>query len=568
MALTLAEILDLEVIRHGEPEIVAGHAHLTRPVRWVHISEQADIASYLKGGEMLLMTGIGLGADPQVHRRFISQLDEVGVSGVLIRLGAAFDELPAALIGEAERRGLPLVALHRRIGYMEVTEQVHRAIVNRQLELLAKAEQIRRDFTDLVLRGVSLPRVLQRLAAITRCPIVLEDAAHQVVEMEPQGLEPGEVFAVWERHSRTGHRDADGTVRSQDGAPGCAWLSISIRGEEWGRLHALAIGRALDDIDLLALDRAAAAVGVVLLTERDWRSAADAARGALISDILNERYRDAREFFRRARSLGIELDDRQLAAIVVDPVGLDDQATAEGFTEAFRHEIRRRLLTEVRAAVAGAGSVSLSALDGDRVLAIIGCPAGRDTRAMLTGIGHDVCERIGRLGDVRLTPVVGVSDETTAPGLRRAIEQAADATRFGRAIPEPGVHHFADLGVFHLLLPLAQGPHLASYVESELGPLLTHDSTAAQPLLPTLRCYLEHSGRPSAAAGALHIQRRTLYHRLARLTRLLGRDLDAAEVRLRLLVALRGLDLLRRQSPAGAAAPADLPGDGALRLGG
>jgi purine catabolism regulator len=145
--------------------------------------------------------------------------------------------------------------------------------------------------------------------------------------------------------------------------------------------------------------------------------------------------------------------------------------------------------------------------------------------------------------------VVGVSDESAAPGLRRAIQHALDAARFGsRAAADAGVHHFGDLGIFHLLLPLSEGPQLASYVEAELGPLLTHDSSAALPLLPTLQCFLEHSGRIGVTSCELHIQRRTLYHRLARLTGLLGRDLGSPDVRLRLWVALRGLELLRRRS--------------------
>ncbi len=112
MGPALADILDLYVLRRGEPEVAAWHDRLDRPVRWVHISEQADIASYLKGGGMLLMTGTGLSRDPAAQRCFIQELDDAGVAGGLIRLGAAFDELPAALADEAVRRDWPLVALH------------------------------------------------------------------------------------------------------------------------------------------------------------------------------------------------------------------------------------------------------------------------------------------------------------------------------------------------------------------------------------------------------------------------------------------------------------------------
>ncbi len=52
--LTVAEILRLDVVQRGRPEVVAGAENLDRPVRWVHISEQPDVAEYLMGGELLL----------------------------------------------------------------------------------------------------------------------------------------------------------------------------------------------------------------------------------------------------------------------------------------------------------------------------------------------------------------------------------------------------------------------------------------------------------------------------------------------------------------------------------
>jgi PucR family transcriptional regulator, purine catabolism regulatory protein len=107
------------------------------------------------------------------------------------------------------------------------------------------------------------------------------------------------------------------------------------------------------------------------------------------------------------------------------------------------------------------------------------------------------------------------------------------------------VYHYGDLGIYHLLLPLAEGPRLANYVEAELGALLEHDARNRTPLVATLRSFLDHGGHVSAAARDLFIERRTLYHCVGTITRLLGRDLANPDTRLRLSVALRALDLLQ-----------------------
>jgi purine catabolism regulator len=46
---TVAEILALDVLQHGLPEVVAGRDGLENEVRWVHISEVPDIAHLRRG---------------------------------------------------------------------------------------------------------------------------------------------------------------------------------------------------------------------------------------------------------------------------------------------------------------------------------------------------------------------------------------------------------------------------------------------------------------------------------------------------------------------------------------
>jgi purine catabolism regulator len=61
MALTVSDIL-------GVPGLalrpLAGEASADRPVRWVHLSELEDPTPWLKGGELLLTTGGGIGTSP------------------------------------------------------------------------------------------------------------------------------------------------------------------------------------------------------------------------------------------------------------------------------------------------------------------------------------------------------------------------------------------------------------------------------------------------------------------------------------------------------------------------
>ena len=102
---TVAQVLELDVLRRGNPQVVAGAAGLEHPVRWVHISELADVAGMLRGGELVLTTGVMLPAEREPLARYIEDLADVGAAGLVVELGRRYaDELPRPLVRAAERR--------------------------------------------------------------------------------------------------------------------------------------------------------------------------------------------------------------------------------------------------------------------------------------------------------------------------------------------------------------------------------------------------------------------------------------------------------------------------------
>ena len=240
--------------------------------------------------------------------------------------------------------------------------------------------------------------------------------------------------------------------------------------------------------------------------------------------------------------------------MVVDLANMPVVAERRRLTEAQRQRIRLRVMELLREAITEQGCTALTGIEGDRVLAVV---AGPPPRRQASGPAAALTRAAGSLQravaatDHDLSVVMGVSSETLPEALRQAFEQAAEAAAFGRSSRRGGpAHHFGDLGTYHLLARLAQGPELAAFVEAELSPLLDHDARSSAKLLPTLQAYLDNACRKTDAAQELWIQRRTLYGRLARIERLLGRSLNDQDTRTRLTLALQGLGLLRQRQPA------------------
>ncbi|MGH3411883.1 MAG: PucR family transcriptional regulator [Marmoricola sp.] len=546
MAVTLRDVLALPSLRGAGAEVVEAAEHLDRPVRWVHVTELPDIAHLLKGGELLLTTGLGLRSGGQQHRRFVRQVAEAGVAGVLVELGPGLREIPAGMRRAARQSGLPLIAVHRETRFVEITEEVHRAIISQQYETLRRVEEIGRAFTTLLLDGADTQQVLARLAREAGNPVVLENGAHQVVGYaDPSGAPATDLLAAWDAHSRSGHHEtARGSVHRADGDPSCAWVSIWLRHDSWGRVHVLETHRSTDERDRLVLDRAGMAVGLSMLSRADAENVSDRAASAVIADLLGGRILSGEEVLRRAGSLGSDLAGARLVALAV---AASEQRAAAG-DEARRQRLRLQVRAELRAAIREHDCQGLLALDGDQVLAILAVPRRLEHATCLAGIAGSLRRRVDAVAPgARAT--MGASRTSEPDDLPRAFEEARIAVQFGRDDDAQVLHRFGDLGTYPLLVRLARGPELAAFVESEIGPVLQHDAQRPSPLLPTLRAFLGNAGRKADAVRELHVQRRTLYARLARLEGLLGRSLDDQQTRTRLTLALQGLDVLGRSVP-------------------
>lgn len=543
MAFTVADVLKLDVVQAAEPEVVAGWPGASARVRWLHISELPDIGSLLKGGEILLTTGLGIGATETEQREYIHGLAAAGVAALAVELGRPWAELPPALIDAADAAGLAVVVLRRESKFVEITERVHSSILSRQHELLLKAERLASEFTRLVLHGAGADEIVKRLATFVRNPVIFEDALHHVLEIDGHGTPPQELLASWEHHARTRHKDWN-SPEGEDGACDCVRTPVRVRHELWGWLHMRAVNSGFDAFDQLAMDHATAALGLTLLSEQNALQLSINARGALISGILGARFSSTEEVLERARSLGVDLLTKDLYAVEVDS-GIADLTQDRKLSEHERNRLSADVTKAVTDAMTTAGLVGLTGLLGDRVLALVGVGRRASLRSVMTKLHAEAAESLDERFGCRAR--IGVSAQVGDRSIGRAFDEAAEALKFANRSNAGSMQYYEDLGFHQLLLRLPE-TDLARYTESELGPILQHDANSNSPLFETLTVYLRHGGNKSSAAKTLCIERRSLYHRLDRITELLGRDIDDPEIRTRLMLAVRSRELLRARS--------------------
>ena len=506
---TVADVVGMEEVQAAHPRVVAGWSRLHRPVRWVHVAEVPDIAQLLRGGELILTTGIALPEDHDALAEYIRELAEAGVSGLGIELVRRYTQMPRELVAAAEKWELPLIALEREVPFVAITEAVHARILHGQLAQLRIQEHVHRAFHALG-PAASPSDVVSLMSELAHCPVVFEGPAHRPLAVAAGTVPLEALLAGWEARCR----------RLGEHGPG--WLAAPVQpsGQPRGRVVLLVEGEP-QVLHHAVLETGASMLAVGWLLAGTPAALEHAAQRTLVDDIVNGRCSSVNELHVRARSLGVTLRPHRLATLAVrsDPPFCHEQAVVQALE-------RTRTVGVV------------GQLRDDLVYALVAVPS-QETHAARAGAvaaelrqgyaGHPECLAVG---------AAFLGEDADLEDLRRSFADADEAARATLGSGDERVSTIQDIELRGLLRLLSDDPRLQRFVASQLRPLWEHDEQHGTRLIDVLTAFLSSAGNKSAAATRSHMSRASFYHSLERLADVLRRDLEVPEVRVALHVAL------------------------------
>ncbi|HEY2314504.1 MAG TPA: PucR family transcriptional regulator [Streptosporangiaceae bacterium] len=548
---TVAEVLGLEPVRSGAPRVLAGADRLGAPVRWVHVIELAHPAHLLRGSELVLSTGIALPDDAAGLGRYVAELASVGVSALAVELGSRYARsLPPALVAAAADHQLPLIVLERETQFIEITEAVHARIIDAQVAELRSAERLHQVFTELAVSGAAADEVVAQASTLAGCPVILANLAHQVLACAPLGQDAASLLAGFSGRSRA-VRVAGRT--GFDATSGWLVTSVGARGQDWGRLI-LVRGAPPAPGDEALIERAATTLALGRLLDHQRESLERQAHRTVLATFLGMGYGERAEAEARARALGVPVAGRLLVAVVVrvakrGPVmGIRGARSPALGSPALGSPALEPSATASVAAAAVADAFAdvcrqlrvpalVSSLDDDRVAAVLALSPRANPDAVLTRLAAELRPRLHE------DDVIGAGSAVdSVSAVQRSL---LEADHVAAAAPGGGArqpfYRLPDLRLRGLLHLLRDDPRLQAFAERELGPLLVHDDSAGTQLMAALTAYLAAGGNKAEAAKNAHLARPTMYERIRQIEDVLGVDLEPAESRLSLHVALLAL---------------------------
>jgi purine catabolism regulator len=156
-AVVAERVLNLRPVHIPAPDLA---------VRWVATSELDDPAPFLKGGELLLTTGLETKGWRREWRDYVARLIDVGVSGLGIGTGLTHPEPPIDLVRACERAGMNLIEVPRDTAFVAVSLRIAELLEEEQAEAARVALDLQRRLTAAASRPRAAPAIVETLARL------------------------------------------------------------------------------------------------------------------------------------------------------------------------------------------------------------------------------------------------------------------------------------------------------------------------------------------------------------------------------------------------------------------
>lgn len=461
----------------------------------------------------------------------VESLAEIGAAGV-----AVVGDVSQTAINIANERQIALLVLPEETGLAGIERAVNKLILNQAAQLTERAVEIQRQLTRLSAENRDLKSLLQVMARATAKPVVIHDDAGVITAqvyptmgrrgMSGRSLMQNLPYAEFQKWLETKAPSSQGSIAS---SPIGYTTVLTVEKRVVAYLSLVAKDDAMDDFDHLVLSYAADVCSIELAKTRAIETAVEQARGDWVQMWLSGTSTDDDLLATRAQQSGF---DPQTNYVVVVYRAISDNGQnlpLESLIPLVRDDMLRRQIEGVVGRYI------------DVIVALY--PIENVTQTNRVRIAIE--ELRGQLATRTASGLVAAGISRSCEGLgvlREAYREAKDAVSIAHELGNfEQTTFYGDLKLYQLLLGLKEYnlEHMGRFYEETLGSLIEHDERKQSELIRTLAGFFEANGNLAQAAKDLDVHRNTLVYRLERISELTKLDLNDADNRLILHLALK-----------------------------
>lgn len=475
-------------------------------ISWVSITELDDPTKFLRGGEVVLTTGVHHATEER-RREFVRRISGVPVAALGFATGFVHQSVPDEIIDTAREVGLVLFEVPLPTPFTAISRWFADRLYDDRYKLLRQVAAAQKELVAALVNDLSLRSLVLKLNGLLGVAVAVIDAHGELLASSPGRT-------VWppvsELHVVAQQLNRDEYAQSQSPSAMTA-AAVDIEGVTVAYLCA-ATSPELSTLMQFAVDL----IGLELARRQAVLTGNREMLGQVIEDVLAEHV-SAEESIRRFAIHGLDINSS--FRVLVGDVDCSPERL-------------RRIPWNVAELVGEHSEDLFAALVDDSVVTIDA--SGRDSDQ----VAGALLETLSRLGS---GAAVGVSrPHRGVHGLRIGLFEARRAVSQG-----PGRHSAEEVNQLSLpgLLLFNSTVPVRDIALATLRPMIDHDRQRGTDLVNTLRVYLDSDCSAARTAEALFIHRNGLQYRLERIATLTGCNLASVEDRAHLWLALSALDI-------------------------
>ncbi|MEX1019211.1 MAG: helix-turn-helix domain-containing protein [Litorilinea sp.] len=532
----------------ADSQLLAGEELLGRPVSWAcSLRPSPPAFPKLDGNELALIDMNDLRKlDPKM------QLDRVvrSLEGARIAAVAVQGPFAPSAVDAARASHLAFFHLPDTVPLVQVERAVIRLIVDRAGYIAQRSSELQRELNQIALDGGGIEKIASRLHQFAQQPIVIlkEDGSlagsaglsnvgekgwNQILAALPNimslrswavtrpaaaaGQEAGvmPLASAVTIEAQPFREAVIVPIAANDGIRGyCLLLRPGLPGSQKG--NSVQEISAVEEISVL---QGAGAAALEWAKQNAIGIAEDRMRATFVDELLASEVADEQAWIQRGTSLNYDLT-RPHVAWVIDARNVPNWPTPLiRFLDSLNVHAPYSRREE--------GLLLFWPIDNAK--------SGRELKVVANDLVSHLQER-----NPQAQLVIGIGRPAAGPAeWLHSRQQARESWRLGKEWKGAPVTYFGDLGLYQLLTALGANPEAARFFRKTLGRLISHDDNKNAELVETLEAFFACHGNLSQTANRLHIHRNTLTYRLERIATITQLDLDDADARFSLQLALK-----------------------------
>ena len=525
--------------------VVAGAGGLHRIIKNITIMEVPDIVQWLKGSDFVLTSFFCIKDDPDAQVRLVQDMARFGCAALAIKTDRYVKTLPPEMIAAADSLSFPLLEIPREVSYIDIINPLMEGLLDHAAGVLRQADIAFRWLQQVLLSNQGLEAALATLQRMIKYDLTLECPELGLIlttSEDSNPLRPLSKEAI-RKLSNAYHPLFLQRNRKESEVP-----SLVIPITDPSSVHAFLTvenyqqKQGLSPTIQAILDHTIPLIGMEIMRLHSRSVLEHQQINSFVEELITQDFKSDKAMLERARYLGLNLTHPCLLLVFnVDEFSSPNkQNPAEKEAQLLKAQLQRDLTHQLKQ---NSPAPFIVGLRGDSLVVVTTWPPEQG-KEEIPSSAYKLAQNIllylkWSFPSLQFTGGIGLPQQSVRKvGL--SFSQAWKAIVLGSQVYGSGrVYCYDRLGVYRLLCSHSDIEELIALRDEILGPLADYDKKQRANLLETLAAYFSHNEDINTTAEALFVHPNTVRYRLERAAKLLARDLNLAEDRFQLYLALK-----------------------------